>query len=102
MTILPSHIAIDDKGVARIAGTGIKVVLLIREMLARGETAEQILRGYPQLSLAQVHAALSYYYDHKDEVDAEIRRRADEAEALRAQAEETPGRKRLRDMGLRP
>lgn len=102
MTIIPSHIAVDDKGVARIAGTGIKVVLLIREMLSRGETAEQILGGYPQLSLAQVHAALSYYYDHKDEVDAEIRRRADEAEALRAQAEETPGRKKLRDMGLRP
>jgi hypothetical protein len=27
---------------------------------------------YPDLSLAQVHAALTYYYDHVDEIEAEF------------------------------
>ena len=37
-----------------------------------GKAPEQILVEYPDLSLAQVHAALTYYYDHKDEIEAEL------------------------------
>jgi uncharacterized protein (DUF433 family) len=43
------------------------VVFLHRE----GKTPEQILIEYPDLNLAQVHAALTYYYDHRDEIEAE-------------------------------
>jgi len=32
----------------------------------------QILEHYPDLSLAQVHAALAYYYDHVEEIEAEL------------------------------
>jgi uncharacterized protein (DUF433 family) len=38
----------------------------------QGLTPEQILVEYPDLSLAQAHAALTYYYDHRDEIDAEL------------------------------
>lgn len=41
-------------------------------LLKQGKTAEQMLLAYPALNLAQVHAAISYYYEHKDEVEAEI------------------------------
>ena len=51
------------------------------------------------LSLAQIHAALGFYYDHKTEMDAHIQRNTQELEKLRAQAGESPIRKRLRDMG---
>jgi len=45
-----------------------------------GRTPEQILESYPDLNLSQVHAALAYYYDHVDEIEAEFARE-DEAEA---------------------
>lgn len=39
-----------------------------------GLTPARILDHYPDLSLAQVHAALAYYYDHVDEIEAELAR----------------------------
>jgi hypothetical protein len=29
-------------------------------------------RAYPDLTPAQIHAALAYYYDNRDEIDAEL------------------------------
>lgn len=59
-------------GKPRIAGHRIKVadVAVWHERL--GRTPAQIVAEYPQLSLAKVHAALAYYYDHKAEIDADI------------------------------
>ncbi len=41
-------------------------------MLKQGKPAEQMLLAYPSLNLAQVHAAISYYYEDKEEIDAEL------------------------------
>jgi uncharacterized protein (DUF433 family) len=101
-TVAPSHITIDDRGVARVDGTPLKVVLLVEAWKAGGSTIEALQHGYPQLTLAQIHALLAYYYDHQREIDADIERRLRESEAARAAAPETPGRSKLRDMGLRP
>ena len=38
----------------------------------RGLSVEEILREFPQLRPAEVHDALSYYYDHQMEIDQEI------------------------------
>lgn len=38
----------------------------------QGLTSQQILEQYPDLTPAQVHAALTYYYDHTDEIEAEL------------------------------
>ncbi|MGD0948548.1 MAG: DUF433 domain-containing protein [Candidatus Binatia bacterium] len=38
----------------------------------RGLSVEDILREFPHLTPAQVYDALSYYYDHRAEIDAEI------------------------------
>ena len=65
-----SHI-IQDKGVCggqpRIAGTRIKVQHIIQEYERLGWTPDQICDAHPGLTLADVHAAITYYYDHKDE-----------------------------------
>jgi len=37
-----------------------------------GKTPQQILEYYPDLTLGQVHAALAYYYDHPQEIEAEL------------------------------
>jgi uncharacterized protein (DUF433 family) len=38
----------------------------------KGSTPEQILEHYPDLTLAQVHAALLYYYENTPEIEAEL------------------------------
>jgi len=52
-------------------GTRIPVWVLAA-MHKQGDTAEDILDAYPNLNAAQVHAALSYYYEHRAEMDAVI------------------------------
>lgn len=73
-------------GKPRIAGHRIKVqhVALWHERLRM--SPEAIVEEYPQLSLADVHAALAYYYDHRDEIDADIREGEEFADRLRAGA----------------
>lgn len=55
-----------------IAGTGIRVLDVVAVMLFHDQTPSEIADAYA-LSLAQVHAALAYYYEHKAEIDADIR-----------------------------
>jgi uncharacterized protein (DUF433 family) len=66
----------------RIAGRGIKVKYLAVWHKDRGMSAEEIADQY-DLSLAQVHAALAYYYIHQEEIDAELRADDEFAEELR-------------------
>ena len=47
-------------------------VWLIAAMYKAGDTAGEILQGHPDLSLAQIYDALSYYYDHLAEIEREI------------------------------
>ena len=56
-----------------IAGTRIKVSQVAIEHDRMGWTADEIIQAHPHLTLAQVHDALSYYYDHIGEINAEIR-----------------------------
>lgn len=59
-------------GKAVIAGTRIPVWLLVANT-QDGISPDEIDAAYPELTLAQIHDALSYYYDHPEEIDAEIR-----------------------------
>ncbi len=60
-------------GKACIAGTRIRVLDIVG-LKRRGFEPEEMLRMYAvPLTLAQVHAALAYYYDHPEEIDASIR-----------------------------
>lgn len=55
---------------AVIAGTNLAVWFIIRQ-LRTGETPEAIVAAYsyPNLTLASIHDAISYYHDHRDEID---------------------------------
>src|SRR5271169_337109 len=97
MSVLATaHIHLDERGVAWIDDTNTKVIEVALDMIAHGWSPEEIHFQHPHLSLAQIHAALGYYYDHKTEMDAQIHRGAQDLEQLRAQAGESPLRKRLR------
>lgn len=70
-----------------IAGTRIRVwdVYVWHEL--QGRSAEEIVHDFPQLSLADVHAALTYFWDN----EADIRRQMKEAEDLVARLKEAAG-----------
>jgi len=55
-----------------IAGTRIRVQDVACDHELHGLTPEQIAREYPQVTLAQVHAALAYYFDHRGEIQRQI------------------------------
>lgn len=65
-------------GRAIIAGTRISVSAIVI-WYKNGKEIYEILEMYPQLSPSQIHDALSYYYDHRDEIEAEILLSQDEA-----------------------
>jgi uncharacterized protein (DUF433 family) len=70
-TPVPSLVCLDEHGQPRILGTRFKVIHLARDR-RQGLDADAIQAAYPDLTLAQIHAALSYYYGHQQELDAEI------------------------------
>ena len=59
-------------GKPRIAGTRIKVRHVYEWVEKMGMTPRQIVDEYPHLTLAQIHAALAYYWSHRDEIQQEI------------------------------
>jgi uncharacterized protein (DUF433 family) len=69
-----------------IVGTTMKVVELVTAHLAHGWSPEELHFQFPHLSLGQIHSALAYYWDHKNELDADIDRRARYAEQARRKA----------------
>ena len=93
-----AHIWRDERGVAWIDDTNTKVLEVALDMIAHGWSLEEIHFQHSHISLAQIHAALGYYYDHKSEFDEQIHKSTDEIKQLRRQAGESPLRKRLRDM----
>ena len=66
------HIHRDERGIAWIDDSNVKVVEIVLDHL-QGQSAEDIRADYPHLALAQIHAALAYYYDHQPEIDELIR-----------------------------
>lgn len=59
-------------GKPRIAGHRIRVQDIYVWHELGGQTPEEIVTNFPQLTLAQVHAALAYYWDHKDEIQRQM------------------------------
>ena len=71
-------------GKPRIAGHRITVQNIVICHEWRGWSADEIATEY-QLSLADIYAALAYYYSHRDEIDVAIKESEAFVEALRQQ-----------------
>jgi uncharacterized protein (DUF433 family) len=87
MRILEGHIEKSARvrgGKPRIAGTRITVADIFVMNLRMGQSPEEIAGKY-DLSLADVHAAMAYYYDHRKEIEQSIA--DDEAFAKKFQRE---------------
>jgi len=80
MTILPLEFIATDPNIRGgrpvIAGTGIRVLDIVAMTIFQFKTPDEIAIGY-DLTLAQVHAALAYYYSHIEEVRADLQQQID-------------------------
>lgn len=55
-----------------LAGTSLRVLDIAIQKVFHRQTPDEIAQHF-QISLPQVYAALAYYYQHKPEIDADIR-----------------------------
>lgn len=94
-SITTTHVELDEHGVAWIEGTRVKVIEVAIDKIVHGSSPEEIHFQYPHLSLAQIHAALAFYYDNQAELDADIKRRWNEAGELTANASDISLRQKL-------
>ncbi|MCX6029621.1 MAG: DUF433 domain-containing protein [Chloroflexi bacterium] len=92
------HVASNATGIPVITGTTMKVVESVLAQMAYGWTPEELHLQPRYLTLGQIHAALAYYWDHKEELDADIERRTREAEQARREAGPSPLVAKLRDL----
>lgn len=90
------HIVVDESGVPYVSGTMMKVVEIVMAQLAYGWSPDELVRNFPDLTLGSAHSALAYYWDHRDAMDADIRRRMQGVENIRARLPESLLVQRLR------
>ena len=68
----PSEVAIDfsEEVNPKLSRIRVKDVVIWHER--QGMSPAEIVSGWPHLTLASVYAALAYYHDHREEINAEL------------------------------
>jgi uncharacterized protein (DUF433 family) len=89
--VLPLHadlppLRVDEGGVVRVGHSRISLDLVVKQY-ENGMMPQDMVRAYDTLALADIHAVIAYYLRHRDEVLAYLKRREEEADALRAKIE---------------
>ena len=79
------YLEFDDKGRAKLANTRITLSQLVQEKYAHGWSPEEIHFQHPELSLAAIYSAFSYYYAHQELVDRQIHQEQQEISELKAE-----------------
>jgi uncharacterized protein (DUF433 family) len=97
-TVLATQIELDDRGTAWIAGTKVKVTEIVLDKIAYGSSPEEIHFQHPNLSLAQIHGALTYYYENQGRIDKQIRRGLEESDKLALHLSDVEFRRKLLDL----
>jgi uncharacterized protein (DUF433 family) len=65
-----------------IAGTSIEVSVIVIAKIVQGLEPDEIAANY-EIALAQVYAALAYYYENKQAIDASISDRQQLAQKMK-------------------
>jgi uncharacterized protein (DUF433 family) len=71
----------DEHGAIRIGGTRVLLELVIHAYYM-GETPEGIVDSYPSLTTSDVYAVIGYYLANRDEIDAYVRQRDEQADLI--------------------
>lgn len=78
-----------------------RVAQIVMDYLGHGWSAYEIHRQHPHLTLAEIHAALGYYFDHPAEIDREIEDEWHESERLAKSIRSSPVLERLKGLKRR-
>ena len=71
-------------GKPRIAGHRIRVQDVVAWHEVHGMSPDEIASGFPQITLADVYAALAYYHDHREGILRDMRDEVSLVESLRS------------------
>lgn len=85
------YLEIEAQQKAKIANSRISVSQLIQEKHAHGWSPEELHFQHPEISLAAVYSALSYYYTYQTAIDAQIEQEKQTIDTLTSE---------LTDMGI--
>jgi uncharacterized protein (DUF433 family) len=85
-------------GRAWIEGKKVRVTEIVLDWLAYHWDAEQIRRQHSYLSMAEIHAAFVYYYDHKEGLDREIAEEVEKVDRIRTETEDVNLQTRLQSL----
>jgi len=94
-----AHITRDSQGRPCLPGSGTRVLQIALDHVVHGWTGEEIHFQHPHLPLSHIHSALAYYYDHQEEMDAEIALQSERLDAAEQATAESPLVARLRAAG---
>lgn len=94
------HIILNNARVPVIEGTTMKVVELALAQAAYGWSADELREQFPYLTFGQIYSALAYYWDHQEELDADVEDRIRKADKIKKSMPESALVKRLRGKGL--
>jgi uncharacterized protein (DUF433 family) len=90
MVALPETVTLplkmDEHGAIRVSGTRVTLVTVIVRY-HQGDSPESIHEGFDGLPLNDIYAVIAYYLAHRDELDAYLKRREEDAERLRQEWE---------------
>jgi uncharacterized protein (DUF433 family) len=85
---------------AFITGTRVRVQDVYVDSEVLGKSPEEIIASLPHLTLAQVHAALAYYFDHREEILDELRQDERFVALTKERTGPRPLEMKLRDSGV--
>jgi uncharacterized protein (DUF433 family) len=78
------YLEIDTQNQATIVNSRVSVSQLIQEKHAHGWSPEELHFQHPEISLAAIYSALSYYYTYQTQLDAQIAQEQEEIQNLQA------------------
>lgn len=82
-----------------IRGTRIRVWDIYVASELRGESPDQIVAQYPSITLADVHAALAYYWDNREEIEQQMKAADEYIDELKKASGSGPLAEKLSGMG---
>ena len=86
---IKSYVTADSHGVRRVSGTPISIDSVVIGF-QRGESAEEVQRNFPSLSLEQVYGTIAHYLAHRKHVDTYLAQQKAQWDRSRTKAQQKP------------
>ena len=78
----------------------VRVAQIVMDHLAHGWSVEEMCRQHPYLTPAEAHAAMAYYFDHRDQIEDEIRKEWEQVDGKGDPGQRSPFYVRMKSKGL--